>query len=118
MRPIIAFLLTGILSYIAGLYYPWWSLAVVAFVIALIIHQKPVAAFFTAFISLYVLWFSLAFFRDMANDHILGNRMSELFLQEKTPVLMAVITGFVGAIVAGLAALSASFLRYKRKTLK
>lgn len=118
MKTIIAFLLTGILSYIAGINYPWWSLAVVAFVIALIIRQKPVIAFFTAFISLFILWFSLAFFKDMANDHILGNRMSELFLQEKTPVLMAVITGLVGAIVAGFAALSASFLRTKKKSLK
>lgn len=118
MKTIIAFLLTGILSYIAGLYYPWWSLAVVAFVIALIIRQRPLAAFFTAFISLFVLWFALAFFIDMDNDHILGNRMSELFLQKNSPVLLAVITGFIGAIVAGFAALSASFLRCKRKTLK
>lgn len=115
MRSILVFLLIGILSYITGLYYPWWSLAVVAFVVSLIIRQKPVASFFTAFISLFVLWFSLALFRDMANDHILGNRMSELFLQVKSPVLLAIITGFIGAIVAGFAALSASFLRIKKR---
>lgn len=118
MRSILAFLLIGILSYITGLYYPWWSLAVVAFVVSLIIRQRPVASFFTAFVSLFVLWFSLGFFQDMANDHILGNRMSELFLQVKSPVLLAVITGFIGAIVAGFAALSASFLRTGEKVDK
>ncbi|MGH2643416.1 MAG: hypothetical protein ACRDE2_05675 [Chitinophagaceae bacterium] len=118
MKTIIAFLLIGILSYITGLYYPWWSLAVVAFVITLIIPQKPFASFLTAFVSLFVLWFCIAFFKDLANDHILGNRISELFLQKKSPVLLAVITGFIGAIVAGFAALSASFLRAKKNRVK
>lgn len=118
MRSILVFLLIGILSYITGLYYPWWSLAVVAFVVSLIIRQKPAASFFTAFVSLFVLWFSLGLFQDMANDHILGNRMSELFLQVKSPVLLAVITGFIGAIVAGFAALSASFLRTRKRANK
>lgn len=115
MKAFIVFLIIGILSYLAGLYYPWWSLAIVAFAVTLIIPQKPVGAFFTAFVSLFILWFALAFFKDLANDHILGNRISELFLHSKSSVVLAVITGMIGAIVAGFAALSASFLRTKRK---
>lgn len=115
MKSFIVFLIIGILSYLAGLYYPWWSLAIVAFIITLIIPQKPVISFFTAFLSLFVLWFSMAFFKDMANDHILGNRVSELFLKTQSSVVLAVITGFIGAVVSGFAALSASFLRVKKK---
>ncbi len=115
MKGLIAFLLTGILSYAAGLFYPWWSLAVVAFVVALIIRQHPVKAFFTAFLAVFIFWFGFSFFIDLANDHILANRMSLLFLKVESPILMCVLSGLLGGLVAGVAALSASILRKKKK---
>ncbi len=115
MKGLITFLLTGVLSYVAGLFYPWWSIAVVAFVIALIIRQHPLKAFFTAFLSVFVFWFGFSFFIDLANDHILANRMALLFFKVSSPILMCVVSGLLGGIVAGFAALSASFLRKKRR---
>lgn len=115
MKTLIIFLLTGILSYVAGLFYPWWSLAIVAFVIALIFGQRPSGAFFTAFLAIFVFWFSFSFFIDLANDHILANRMSLLFLKIKAPILMCVLSGFTGGLVAGFAALSGALLRKRKK---
>jgi hypothetical protein len=115
MKAFILFLVIGILSYIAGLYYPWWSLAVVAFVVTLVVPQKPVAAFFTAFIAVFVFWFSLAFFKDLANDHILAGRISLVFLGQKSPALLAAAGAVPAALTAGFAALSASFLRLRKK---
>jgi hypothetical protein len=111
MKAFIIFLLIGVFSYVAGLWYPWWSIAVVSFIVTLVIPQKPAASFFIAFLSIFIFWFSLAFFKDLANDHILAGRMSELFLHSRSPFLIAAVTGLIGAIVAGLAALSAAFLR-------
>lgn len=118
MKGLIIFLLTGILSFVAGLYYPWWSLAVVAFAIALIFGQRPVAAFFTAFLAVFVFWFGYSYFIDLSNDHILAGRMSQLFIQTELPVVMCVISGVAGGLVAGFAALCGSFLRGRKKQKK
>ncbi len=115
MKGLIMFLLTGILSYVAGLFYPWWSIAVVAFIIAVIFAQKPVAAFFTAFLAVFVFWFSFSYFIDLSNDHILADRMSLLFLGSELPVVMCLISGVIGGLVAGFAALCGSFLRKRKK---
>jgi hypothetical protein len=115
MKAFIIFLVIGILSYIAGLYYPWWSLAVVAFVVTVVVPQRPAASFFTALLSIFVLWFSLAFFKDLANDHILADRISLLFLGRKSPALLAAAGAIPGALVGGFAALSASFLRTRKR---
>lgn len=118
MKGFILFLIIGALSYLAGWWYPWWSIAIVAFVISLIVPQKPLAAFLTAFIAIFVFWFSLAFFQDLANDHILSGRISELFLHVNSSLGIAAMSGLIGGLVAGVAALSASFLRYRKKTPK
>lgn len=118
MKGFILFLVIGALSYVAGWWYPWWSIAVVAFVVALVVPQRPVAAFFTAFISIFIFWFSLAFFQDLSNDHILSSRISELFLHIQSPLGIAAVSGLVGGLVAGMAALSGAFLRYRKKAPK
>lgn len=114
MKAFIVFLIIGILSYIVGIFYPWWSIAVVAFVVTLIVPQKPFIAFLTAFLAVFVFWFSMAFFIDLSNDHIMGNRIAVLFLHTPSSIIMAVISGVIGGLVAGLAAMTASFLRVKR----
>lgn len=115
MKSFIVFLIIGILSYVAGIWWPWWSVAIVAFVVTLVSGQRPFAAFITAFLAVFIFWFSFAFFRDLANDHILADQMSVLFFNAQAPVLLMVVSGFIGAIVAGFAALSASFLRTKKR---
>lgn len=115
MKAFIIFLIIGILSYISGIFYPWWSLAVVTFIVTLIVPQKPFISFLTAFLAIFVFWFSMAFFIDLSNDHIMGDRIAMLFIQAPSSIVMAVISGFIGGLVAGLAAISASFLRTKRR---
>ncbi|HLR37374.1 MAG TPA: hypothetical protein VK084_04960 [Chitinophagaceae bacterium] len=115
MRSFIVFLLTGILSFVAGIFYPWWSLAIVAFVIALIFKQKSIIAFITAFISLFIFWFSYSYFIDLSNDHILAERMSSLFVGTNTPIMMCLFSGIIAGLVAGFSALTGALLRNKRQ---
>lgn len=115
MKPLLLLLITALLSFLAGLWLPWWSVAPVAFLVALAGGQPPLGSFLTAFIAVFLLWFALAFFIDLHNDHILGTRMSELILGTQAPLLIAAASALLGGLTAGLAALSAAFLRQPKK---
>src|SRR6266542_2593220 len=104
-------LLTIILSFTAGLYLPWQSIALVSFVIAVIIWQKPGIAYVTGFVSMFLLWALLAWWIDAQNNSILSVRMAALFQLGRSSFLLIVITGLVAGIVGGLSALSGSYLR-------
>jgi len=117
MKFIVSILLITILSIPACLYFPWWSIAIVAFIVAVLIPQSPVASFLTGFISLFILWGSLSFWLSNNNEHLLADKVSFLILTLNNPYLLILVTAFIGAVVAGFAALTASFLR-RRKVLQ
>ena len=111
MKFLISLILTALLSFAACLYLPWWSIAIVAFLIAALIPQKPGKAFLTAFIALFLLWGGLSFWISNNNDHILAHRVSQLILKMDNPYLLILATAVIGALVAGCAALAGSYLR-------
>jgi hypothetical protein len=111
MKFIAALIVTALLSFIGCLYYPWWSIAIAAFIAALLIHQRSWKAFLAGFIALLLLWGGLAFWIDIKNESILSARISQLMGIGNNPLLLIVITGIIGGLVGGFAAMSASFLR-------
>lgn len=111
MKFVISFILTALLSFAACFYFPWWSIAIAAFMVAVLIPQKPVKAFFTAFIALLLLWGSISFYISNNNDHLLAHKISVLILKFDNPYLLILATAIIGALVAGFAALSGSYLR-------
>lgn len=106
-------LLILLLSFLACLYFPWWSIAPIAFVVSLLIPQKPGVAFFSGFVALFLLWGILSFWISTNNDHILAHRVSLLILKTDSPLLLILTTALIGAVVGGLAALTGSFIRSK-----
>src|SRR5678809_1258477 len=109
-------LLTALLSFIAGIYISyWWFFAVVAFLVALLIHQKGFKAFFAGFLALFILWFVLAFWMDLVNEGVLSVKIATLLPLGGSKWLLMIITASMGGLVAGFAALSGSYLRSKSK---
>ena len=107
-----SFLLTALLSFIAGIYISyWWFFAVVAFLVALLIHQKGFKAFFAGFLALFILWFVLAFWMDLVNEGVLSVKIATLLPLGGSKWLLMIITASMGGLVAGFAALSGSYLR-------
>lgn len=115
MKSFPRFILIVILSYLGGLFLPWWTVAIAAFLVAVIIPLPPFRSFMNGFIAVFLLWLALAFLADIRNDHILANRMSELILKIKSPILIGVVSAFIGGLIAGLGSLSGSYLRYNKK---
>ena len=97
------------MGFAAALYFPWWSFAITSAIVAATVHQRAWKAFVTGFTGMFLLWGGLAFFIDMGNEHILLDRIAELFFLQNSPYLLIWITGFVGGLVSGFAALTGSF---------
>ena len=115
MKFIISILLTALLSFTAGLYLPWWSIAVCAFIVSLLILQPPVKAFLAGFAGVFLLWFIFTWIVNSANDGILAHRIAQIFPLGGMSFFLMLLSAFIGGLVAGLATLSASYLRVGRR---
>jgi hypothetical protein len=111
MKFISSFILTALLSFAACLYLDWWSIAIAAFIVAVLIPQRPGKAFLTAFLALFFLWGMLSFWISSKNEHLLAHKISLLLFKIDSPYLLILTTAIVGALIASLAALSGSLLR-------
>jgi len=115
MKFLVATILTALLAFIIGLFLPWWwGFALIAFVVALLIHQKAVKAFFSGFFGLLILWGGLAWWIDMKNGGLLAKKIATLLPLGGNHLLLVLVTGIVGGLVAGFAAMSGSYLRSSR----
>ncbi len=116
MKFFVSAFLIMLLAFAFGLYLPWWSIAAASFIVSIFIEQKPGYAFLSGFIALFLLWGLIAWLKDAANDGILGSKMAMLIIKTDSSFLLILITGMIGAVVGGLAALSGSLLRSVVKT--
>ena len=111
MRFWLAILLTIILAFFFGLWLPWWSIAVASFATAVLLRIPSVKSFLFGFISIFILWGMLAWWIDIKNQSILSKKIAMILPLGGNSFLLILVTAFVGALVAGCAALSGSFLR-------
>lgn len=105
MRFLVAALLTALLGFIAGMFLPWWSIAVVAFLVAVLMRQTPGESFFAGFTALFLLWGILALWIDIKNESILSQKIAQLFSLGDASFLLILITALIGGLVSGFAAM-------------
>ena len=111
MKFFIAVLLTGLLSFVFGLYLPWWSIAPAAFIIAFGIRQEPGAAGMAGFLGVFILWFVLSWWIDYNNNSILSKKIAVILPLGGSVWLLILVTAFVGGLISGLAALAGGYAR-------
>ncbi len=116
MKFTITTVLILLLSFCACLYFPWWSIAIVAFVVSALIPQNPWLAFLSGFLALFLLWGGLSFLISSNNDNILAHRVSLLILKTESAFALIAVTALIGALVGGFGALTGSFIRPEVKT--
>jgi len=114
MKFLTAIILTALLAFVGGLWFAWWSIAIAAFLIALLIHQRAGKAFLSGFIGVFVLWGALAWWIDMNNEGILSHKIAAVLPLGGSSFLLILVTAFIGALVAGFGAISGSYLRRSR----
>jgi hypothetical protein len=111
MKILVSIILIALIAFVCGLYLPWWTIAIAAFLVALIIPQFPWKAFLSGFAAIFILWAFLAWWKDLINDGILAAKMAELFGLPSNSLMMVLITAVVGGLIGGFAALSGAYLR-------
>ncbi|MES2004156.1 MAG: hypothetical protein V4450_06510 [Bacteroidota bacterium] len=113
MKIITAIVLTAFLAYVTGVYstLPWWSFAVTSLLVSLAVHQKPGKSFLSGFAGLFLLWAGMALLKDAANEHILSTKVASILPLGGSYLVLILVTGIVGGLVSGFAALTGSYLR-------
>lgn len=115
MKFFVAIILTALLSFISGLFLPWWGIAIIALLVAVLIHQKAGKAFLAGFLGVFILWAGLAWWIDMKNNGVLSKKIAGILPLGGNSLLLILVTGLIGGLVAGLAAMSGSYLRSSPK---
>jgi hypothetical protein len=111
MKIIISIILIALSAFVLGLYMPWWSLAIAAFLVPLVIDQKSFWAFLSGFMALFLLWGIMSWIISSNNQQVFAHKISRLILSSDSPALLIFVTAILGALVAGFASLSGSLLR-------
>jgi hypothetical protein len=114
MRFLLSTLIIIFLSYLAGLFLPWWSIAIIAFIVALLIPHKPGLAFLSGFLGIFIMWALVALWLNIENESLLSAKVAQLMQLGESPFLLILVTAFIGALVGGFAAMSGSLLRNTR----
>ena len=111
MKVLVAIILTALLAIVGSLYFPWWIIAVAAFISVLLIPMGSGKAFLSGFLGIFILWLVLASWIDIKNQHVLSNKVAEIFPLGGSSFLLILVTALIGGLVGGLAAMSGSYLR-------
>lgn len=111
MKFFLATLLTGLLGFCAGLFFPWWVLAIVAFGVALLVPQTNGRSFFAGFLGIFLMWVVVAAWIDWKNGSLLSQKIAQLLPLGGSSILLVLVTAFIGGLVGGFAALSGGSLR-------
>ena len=110
MRLLITIIIIAMLSGISEYFFPWWTVAIVAFVATAAAGLPSGRAFLAGFLGVMLLWLTISLIIDFRNDHILSGRMAELF-QLPHSAIFILLSAVVGGLVGGLAGWSGAVVR-------
>jgi nitrate reductase gamma subunit len=99
------------------MFLPWWSLAIVAFVLAFLLGKKASKTFLSAFFGCGIVWLFMAFYIHFAKGDLMTSRVAALLSLHGT-VFLYLGSFLIAAVVGGLAALSGFFIREISKPKK
>ena len=110
MRLLVTIIIIAMLSGISEYFFPWWTVAIVAFVATAAAGLHSGRAFLAGFLGVMLLWLTISLIIDFRNDHILSGRMAELF-QLPHSAIFILLSAVVGGLVGGLAGWSGAVVR-------
>ncbi|WP_411894487.1 hypothetical protein [Winogradskyella sp. A2] len=104
-KNIINFIATIIIAYVLSLFMGWYSVMIASIITAFLIPLKRFTVFLVPFLAIFILWVVLSYLMGSSNDFILGERIADLLSLNGNVYLLLIITGLVGGIASGVAAI-------------
>ena len=108
------FLLILIVSLLLQFFLPWWIIAPVAFGLTFWKAQSAGRAFGSGFLAIFVLWVIVSLISSVPNENLLANRVAEMLTLPASSfgwLIILLVTGIIGGLVAGLSALAGFYCR-------
>lgn len=97
---------------------PWWGFVPVAFLVAAMIHQAPSKAFAAGFLGMLLAWGGLSWWIDWQNSSLLSKQVAVLFPLQGSSAALILLTGVLGGLLGGVAALAGSYLRISKSKME
>jgi hypothetical protein len=112
MKFFLSIIVTALFSWLIGLisFLPWYTFVLVALVVASLIKQKPLAAFYSGFLALFILWMVWVLVKDVPNEHLLSTKVALILPFKGNYTLLMIVVGFIGGLLGGFGALTGSFV--------
>jgi hypothetical protein len=107
----IQILVIAIISLLAQLVLPWWSIAIVALAVCYWRSSGVGNAFWYGFTGIALVWLVYALLIHVRTDGIFTGRMSQLLFKTDGSVVLILVSAVLGGLVGGLAGLSGYFIR-------
>lgn len=101
----------AIASIIMMTFTPWWMVAIIGFIVAILTGLNPAQAFFSGLLAVSIVWIIAALIADSGNQISVAEMMSEV-IGGLPPVAVTLVTGLIGGIVSGLGAMTGVYARY------
>jgi hypothetical protein len=117
MKFIIRLLLIGSCAYFLPFYFPWWSIVLASTAIGFFIAGNGFNVFNAGFLGAGLVWLYMAFTIDSGTNSIMSEKIIQLMPFSDTTLLI-ILTGLIGALVAGLGAVTGNSLKQVFKKSK
>ncbi len=94
-----------VLTVAFSFFLPWWSVMLAAFITAFRLPLKGMAVFLVPFLAILLFWSIYAYILANDNDFILSKKIAILLPLEGNPYVLLLVTGVIGGLAAGVAAI-------------
>ena len=109
MKFLIQVITTLVVCFILQYFMPWWTMAIGAFGVGYFFKSNGYRSFLAGLLGVSLLWLNMSFYIDLATHSLLTEKVNRLL-----PVNAFLLTGIIGGLVGGLAALTGSLLKTKQ----
>jgi hypothetical protein len=97
---------------------PWWGFVPLAALPAAVVHQTPAKAFAAGFLGMLLAWGGLSWWIDWQNGSLLSKQVAVLFPLQGSSAALILLTGILGALLGGVAALAGCYLRISKSKME
>lgn len=94
--------LIALLTVVTSWWLPWWFVAIWCGLLGILAPSYK-KAFIVSFLAVFLSWILVAYYFDLKAQMILSHKMTDVFFMPH-PLVLYILTGTVGGLMAGLSA--------------